>query len=127
MSEFDDHGLKAGRWSGVLASPQAPARVVVTHLSQVVATASVTPAGDGAWRIEADLPARLLSDGIHSLVLIADDGQGDEPPGPGAAQLARLPLLAGSVLADDLVAEIEHLRAELELLKREFRRFAGNG
>lgn len=127
MNDFDDHGLKAGRWTGILTARAAPARVLVTRLAETVALARITPAGEGAWRIEADLPPRILSEGVHSLVLLADDGQGDQPPGPGATRLARLPLLAGQALSDDLIAEIQQLRAELELLKREFRRFAQTG
>ena len=124
MNDFNDHGLRAGLWSGVLHTKAAPARVVVTHLSEIVAHAQVSPGADGEWQIQAQLPADLLSDGIHTLILQADTGTGDAPLHPAAARLAQLSILAGSVLADDLIAEIGHLRSELELLKREFRRQA---
>jgi hypothetical protein len=38
--------------------------------------------------------------------------------------LARLTLVAGAVAGDELLAEVAQLRAELDLLKREFRRLA---
>lgn len=130
MSQFHSHGLRAGQWSGTLTAPQAPPRVVVTHLGQIVAAARIRPAGDAGdrWLIEADLPVSLLSDGLHSLALIADDGSSaDQPLQPGATRLAQLAVMAGAVLSDDLLAELEHLRAELDMLKREFRRFAAGG
>lgn len=122
MTEFEDHGLQAGCWNGMLKASQRPARVTVRHHAQIVAEADISPAGSDRWTIRAPLPASLLSDGIHSLLLVADDeaGQPDR-------ELGRLALLAGSVLADDLMVEVQHLRAELELLKREFRRFAAGG
>ena len=126
MSDFESHGLRAGQWSGLLRAENAPARVVVTHLSEIVAHARITPAANGEWLIEAGLPADTLSGGINSFVLLGDDGEGDEAPRPDAVHLAQLPVLAGAVLADDLIAEIGHLRAELELLKREVRRLASD-
>ena len=57
-------------------------------------------------------------------MLLADDGQDDEAPRPGAQRLGHLPLIAGEVLDDDLRAEIDLLRAEIDLLKREFRQLA---
>ena len=57
-------------------------------------------------------------------MLIADDGEGLEPPRPGARRVGYLPVLAGEGLDGDLRAEIDLLRAELDLLKREFRRLA---
>ena len=41
-----------------------------------------------------------------------------------ARVLARLTLVAGAVAGDELLAEVAQLRAELDLLKREFRRLA---
>ena len=46
--------------------------------------------------------------------------------GPDGHVLARLSLLAGDPLDEDLAAEIAALRAELELVKRELRRFAAD-
>ncbi|MFD2814100.1 hypothetical protein ACFSYD_05530 [Paracoccus aerius] len=41
--------------------------------------------------------------------------------------LASLTLVAGTVAGEELLAEVAQLRAELDLVKREFRRFASGG
>lgn len=112
--QFKSHGLKSGVWSGVLTGKMAPARLTVTLRGEDVAQAALTPLAPGEWQMRVPLPAALLSDGTHSLALQAD----------GGGVLARLPIIAGAALDDDLIAEIALLRDELELLKREFRHFA---
>ncbi len=112
--QFKSHGLTSGIWSGTLTGRSAPARLTVTLRGEDVAQASLTPLTRGEWQVRATLPAAVLSDGAHSLSLVSDHG----------AVLARLPVIAGAALDDDLVAEIAFLRDELELLKREFRHFA---
>ncbi|MBA4492527.1 hypothetical protein [Paracoccus sp. S1E-3] len=121
MSDFESQGLKAGNWTGTLLRPTAPKRVLLTHLGLLVAEARVRPVQPGSWRIEVAIPPECLSDGVQSLTLLADDGEGDQPM-PGAERLAALSLVAGAPLDLDLRAEIDLIRAELELLKREFRR-----
>lgn len=116
--QFESHGLKSGVWSGILTGPKAPSRLSVILRGEVVAEAKVTPKGEGEWQIEATLPASALSDGAHSFALVADDAPAGAPP------LARLPVIAGTALDGDLVGEILLLRAELDMLKREFRHFA---
>lgn len=129
MPEFESHGLTGGVWSGLLRiQGPAPARVVLTQLGSVVARAVLTQADERCWHVAITLPATVLSDGNHSFLLIADDMSGDaadDPAvGPGAVHLGRLNLVAGAPLDDDLATEIQVLRAEIELLKREFRRLA---
>ncbi|RMC37741.1 hypothetical protein [Paracoccus alkanivorans] len=124
MSQFENHGLKAGTWSGVLTAGEAPARVALIHLGEVVSVARLAEAGTGRWQVSVDLPPALLADGVQSLVLVADGGEGSEAPLPDAVQLDRLHLAAGTPLDHTLTAEVQLLRAELELLKREIRRLA---
>ncbi len=125
MLQFENHGLKAGIWTGMLTAAQAPARVALVHLGEVVALANLSAAeGEGLWQVTVELPASFLSDGAHSLILIADGGKEAEAPQPDAVQLDRLHLMAGAPLEHELVAEIKLMRAELDLLKREFRRLA---
>ncbi|RNF34972.1 hypothetical protein [Paracoccus methylarcula] len=127
MPQFESHGLKAGAWSGILTAEAAPGRVFLAHLGEVVSVAHVTGAGDGQWQVSVDLPSELLADGVHSFILFADDGEGSEAPQSDAAQLDRLNVMAGAPLDDALLAEVQLLRSELELLKREFRRLATPG
>ena len=127
MSQFENHGLKAGIWSGVLTAAEAPARVALVHLGEIVASAHVSAVegeAEGHWHVSVELPQSLLSDGMHSLILISDGGQEGDAPQPDALQLDRLHLMAGAPLQHELVAEIKLMRAELDLLKREFRRLA---
>lgn len=112
--QFTNHGLKSGIWSGTLTAARPPARLTVTLRGQDIAQAVLTPMGAGEWQVRATLPATALSDGAHSLMLMAD----------GGGVLARLPIIAGTALDGDMIAEIALLRDELEMLKREFRHFA---
>ncbi|MBV0891743.1 hypothetical protein KTN05_07755 [Paracoccus sp. Z118] len=121
---FTSAGLRGGIWQGILHSGTPPQRVFLAQTGMHVAGASVEPAGEGRFHVSVALPVDRLSDGVHSFVLLADDGEADESPRPGAARLGVLPLIAGRPLDDDLRAEIELMRAELDLLKRELRRLA---
>lgn len=117
-------GLRAGVWECSLRLAEPPRRVALTLHGQTLGPAEIAADGDGHWRVRARLPAETLTEGVQTYVLIADDGNGDEPPRPGARRLARLPLIAGEALESDLRAEISLMRDELDLLKRELRRLA---
>lgn len=127
MLQFENHGLDAGMWSGLLTGAEAPDRIALVNRGAILSTgviSSVPGDGEGVWRVTVELPASVLSDGVHSLLLVADAGQGEEPPLPDAMQLDCLHLMAGAPLEHELLAEIHLMRAELDLLKREFRRLA---
>lgn len=127
MMQFDSHGLKGGLWRGRLTHPQgAPARITLILNGEVMAEGRMTADGEGASLVEVDLPREVLSEGMQTLLLRADAGEAGAEAHPDAELLARLPLLAGRPLDDDMTAEITALRAELELVKRELRRFAAN-
>ena len=119
--QFDDLGLSDGIWRGMLHAPAAPARLCVMDEGRIVADATLKGDAKGPWQVEAELPASVMSEGIRSLLLVVCDEDG---PRPGASALGRLDLRAGRPLDQDLLAEIALLRAELDLLKREFRRYA---
>lgn len=118
MAEFENLGLRAGVWYGVLTG-EAPSRVFVSHLGQPIAEAAVDPAGEGRFDVTAPLPADVLNDGVQTLLMVAEAGEGQL-----VQRLGQISLLSGEVLEEDLRAEISLLRAELDLLKREFRRLA---
>lgn len=128
MPQFENHGLKGGLWRGRLEGLAVrPARVVLAHHGAVVAEAQLEGDGEGAWLVQVDLPGDVLSDGVQTLLLRTDHGASGEDLQPGGEVLARLSLLAGQPLDEDLTAEISALRAELELVKRELRRLAVEG
>ena len=106
--------LIAGHWQGLLTATQdggTPA-LTVTHLNAPLAGVAVTPV-EGGWLVRVPVPAELIADGVQSFV-IADAATG--------AVLNSFAVLAGDALAEDIRAEMDLLRAELDLLKRAFRR-----
>ena len=130
---FTHGGLRGGVWQGILHADKAPGRLLLVQNGVTAGVATVTPAGNDSFHVSVPLPADRLSDGVHTFILIADDGQGDDAQGdgrggdgpmPGAERLGVLPIVAGYVLEEDLRAQLELLRAEVDLLKRELRRLA---
>ncbi|MCR9126158.1 MAG: hypothetical protein NXH82_08510 [Rhodobacteraceae bacterium] len=67
----------------------------------------------GGWRMEVDVPVRMLSDGAHTLT--ARDAATDR-------RLGQITVVAGTPPHTDLQGDVALLRAELDLLKRAFRR-----
>lgn len=103
------HGL----WEGVLSgAPDAPV-IVATHQGRVLADVDVLPVPGraGQFMVRVPLPVALLTEGVHTVLI-----------GMGDLVLAQVSVVAGVPLEDDLRAEIALLRAELDLLKRAFRR-----
>jgi hypothetical protein len=108
--------LVAGVWEGVLAAPEgAEPRLAVTHLGQALEGVEVLPLSSGQWAVRIPVPPAMISEGVQTF-LIADAESG--------AGLGSFALVAGEALADDLRAEVSLLRAELEMLKQAFRRYA---
>lgn len=108
--------IQAGVWEGVLTSTEtAVPELAVTHLERPVHSVSVTPLPDDpkSWAVRIAIPPDLLSDGVQSF-LIADRRSG--------ARLASFAIVTGEPLEDDIRAEVELLRAELDMLKKAFRR-----
>lgn len=79
MSDFENLGLKAGTWSGLLHRAAAPAQAGLVHNGERVAEARIAAAGEGIWRIDVDLPAERLGDGVTSFLLF-EEVAGDEAP-----------------------------------------------
>lgn len=108
--------LRDGIWEGVLtggdgAAPKVQASYQEAPLEDV---AVVRDAGEPAtWKVKIPVPAALLSDGVHT-VLISEADSGE--------RLGSFTILAGDAMDEDLRAEVDLLRAELDMLKRAFRR-----
>ncbi len=108
-------GLQAGMWCARLVAVAEP-QVDVTHDGAVLQGAKVQADGEGAWLMRVPVPQDTLSDGLQTY-LVTDRDTG--------AKLGHFTILAGEIPADDLRAEVALLRAELDLLKKAFRRLAG--
>ena len=102
-----------GVWTGILTGAETPPALSVTHHGKPVAEPDLTEQPDNGWLVEIALPPQLMSDGVQT-VLISDQASG--------AQLETLHIMAGEALDDDLRAEVQLLREELDMLKRAFRR-----
>ena len=110
--------IREGIWQGVLTARAdkgwQPA-LRVTHQGKAVPNVAVTPSATaaGEWIVQVPIPAHLIADGVQTFV-IADEATGDT--------LSSFAIMGGDPLAEDIRSEIDLLRAELDLLKRAFRR-----
>lgn len=110
--------LSSGVWEGILqvtdGRGDAP-RIEALHRDVSVSGVAVVPddAAAGRYRVSVPVPLDVLSDGVHTCLIRDADG--------GEA-LNSFTIMAGEPLEDDIRAEVELLRAELDMLKRAFRR-----
>lgn len=126
MDQFESLGLKSGIWQGVLRRDTPPGRLLLVHMGARVGDARATAQDDGSWRIAAAIPPQKLSDGVQTFLLLEDQGEGAEPPQAGAWHLSSLSIVAGELVEEDMRAEMNLLRSELDLLKKELRRLAAD-
>lgn len=102
-----------GLWEGVLTgAPDAPV-IAARHQDRALDGVEVAPqpGTPGQFTVRVPLPASLLSEGVQTVVILL-----------GESVLTQVTVVTGVPLEDDLRAEIGLLRAELDLLKRAFRR-----
>mgnify|MGYP000149613091 CR=1 FL=1 len=106
--------LFAGVWEAVLtAATDVPPKIEAWLDGAVLAQADVSPlpGQPGQWAVRVAIPAAILTDGVQT-VLVQSGGE----------VLAKVTVIAGAPLNDDIRAELGLLRAELDLLKRSFQR-----
>lgn len=100
-------------WEGILTGAEETPQIAATHRGTVIAELELTRLDDGNWSVRIPIPAEAIADGIQTIVM-TDMRDG--------TQIGHLTLLAGDAIDSDIRAEIDLLRAELDLLKRAFRR-----
>ncbi|PCJ06443.1 MAG: hypothetical protein COB16_13260 [Rhodobacteraceae bacterium] len=109
--------FRNGVWEGKITNaPDTGARpdIQVRHMDQVVDDVTVTEGSTGTeWDLQVPVPSHAVADGVHCFVIY--DSATD-------TKLGDFTLIAGEAAADDMRAEVELLRAELDMLKRAFRR-----
>lgn len=109
--------LFEGIWEGVLThAEKATARPdpQVMFLGNPVHGMQLTEdAPQDRWVLRIPIPVEAIADGVQTF-LITD--------GESGALLEKITMISGEVLADDIRAEMDLLRAELDMLKRAFRR-----
>ena len=106
--------IRGGIWEGVLSGTERPA-LEARHLEAVLPGVTVTAIPDrpGEWAVRVPVPAQVLSEGVQTF-LIRDKESGET--------LSHFTIITGVPMEDDLRAEVDLLRAELDMLKRAFRR-----
>jgi len=106
--------IAAGVWEGVLAGATGTVSVVeALHQEKALDGVEVAPlpGKPGQYVVKVPIPAAALNEGVQTFLLRVD-----------GEVLAHFTVIAGVPLEEDLRAEISLLRAELDLLKRAFRR-----
>ena len=107
--------IRRGVWEAIISNTQSGVpQVTVTHLGKPVAGFEITEKKDeNLWLLQVPIPADAIADGVQTFVI--NDAM-DE------TKLGHFTLIAGEALGDDIRVEMELLRAELDMLKRAFRR-----
>ncbi|MDG1168321.1 MAG: hypothetical protein P8N14_03935 [Sulfitobacter sp.] len=107
--------LIQGVWQGIItaASGQEP-QVEVTHENTVVPDVVLThdPSADH-WTFSVPVPAQAIAEGVQTLIMRDKLAN---------AKIGHMTLIAGEPLDLDIRAEMDLMRAELDMLKRAFRR-----
>lgn len=109
--------LHNGLYTAHLSLPgipaDAPPDLALQYLGEDLPDAHLVHLSDDKWRLEVPIPSNLLSDGVHTLLLVKDQG---------TDLLHSHVISSGTALSQDMRAELALMRAELDLLKRAFRR-----
>ena len=107
--------IRAGVWEGVLSGAAAEPQIEVLHLEQPLAAVTLTAVPDraGDWLVRVPIPVEALSEGVQTFI-IRNRSNGEK--------LQHFTIITGVAMEDDMRAEVDLLRAELDMLKRAFRR-----
>lgn len=107
-------GMRSGIWQGLLTGSAAMPAVRVTHREKPVPDVTVTPTPDkDTWLLQVRVPPEAVSDGVQTILITDLETH---------SKLDSITLIAGEAVVDDLRMEVDLLRAELDMLKRAFRR-----
>lgn len=107
--------LANGRWEGMITDVPEGIRpgVAVQFRDMPVEDVTITQVAGDTWRLSFAIPVNAVSDGIQTITIV-EEKTGDV--------LDSAAIIAGETADETMQAEIDLLRAELDLLKRAFRR-----
>ena len=107
-----------GIWTGIIPKgvSQTDAPEIGAFLDgRDLGNLAVTDDGRNRWRLEFPIPAEVLGDGVSTFVFIERQGQ---------VPIGRFCVIAGTPAAQNVLAQLDALQAELDQLKSAFRREA---
>ena len=110
--QLEETRIRAGVWHGVILGSDAQPDIDVRHLDKPIENVSLESSEFG-WAVQIPIPVECIADGVQTFAIF-DKSDGD--------RIGEFTLIAGEALGDDIRAEVELLRAELDMLKRAFRR-----
>ncbi|MBN7784400.1 hypothetical protein JYP51_05675 [Ponticoccus gilvus] len=106
-----------GVWEGLLVATEdgapAPEIAVTLHDKPIGGVTVAETTSAGRWAVEVPVPVQAVGDGVQTFLITDTRAE---------VVLDSFTLIAGEALADDIRAEVDLLRAELDMLKRAFRR-----
>lgn len=107
--------IRGGVWEGVFSGSETKPDLEVLLLEQPLPGVQVEPVAgrDGEWGVRVPIPAEALSEGVQTF-LMREKGTTET--------LAHFTVITGVAMEDDMRAEVDLLRQELDMLKRAFRR-----
>lgn len=109
--------LQSGVWEGVLTysgKDEYTPDLRISHMDVIIGSPEITRDDENDhWVVRVPIPFEAISDGIQTFVIT--DNESNE-------KLGSFVMLAGESLSDDIRAEMDLLRAELDMLKKAFRR-----
>jgi hypothetical protein len=106
--------IMQGVWQGIVTGSDVRPAIEVTHNDTLLEGVTLEHDPDqDHWRLHFPIPPQAIADGVQTL-LMTDKVTGEK--------VGQCTLIAGEALGDDIRAEMDLLRAELDMLKRAFRR-----
>ncbi len=110
--------LREGVWKALLVASEdrtSKPQIEVIHMATPLAGVALDADREMAnvWTLSVPIPPELISDGVQTF-LVREATQTET--------LTRFSIAAGEPLQEDVLAELDLLRAELDLLKRAFSR-----
>ena len=108
--------IRNGIWEGAFSGEAGDGlTVTVQHLTDTLPDVTCDyDAARNTWHVKAPIPAAMINEGMQTFMVTDENG----------TLLTHFSLIAGEALSHDLRAELGLLRAELDILKKAFRKHA---
>lgn len=109
-------GFDSGVWHGLVETekPQSAApNLFVSHKGDAIDGVEITPGeAPGTWVLRVPVPREVLNDGVQTFLVCDAEEE---------TVLSHFAINCGLIVEQDVLAEMDLIRAELEILKRAVR------